>query len=37
LALFGATAMDLAGGRVLESWQVDRQLGLPVLGEVPRL
>jgi len=37
LALFGATAMDLSGGRILESWQVDRQLGLPVLGEVPRL
>ena len=35
LAVFVAVALDLASGRVLESWQVERQLGLTVLGEVP--
>ena len=34
LALFCVTALDVAGGRLLESWQVNRQLGLHVLGEV---
>ena len=30
LALMAAVAADLAGGKVLEPWQVERQLGLPV-------
>ncbi|HEU4643358.1 MAG TPA: hypothetical protein VFS44_12960 [Gemmatimonadaceae bacterium] len=34
LAVFGATAVDVLGGRVLEPWQVSRQLGLPVVGDV---
>lgn len=34
-ALFAAVALDLASGRVLESWQIERSLGLPVLGETP--
>jgi uncharacterized protein involved in exopolysaccharide biosynthesis len=33
-AIFVATSRDVLGGRVVESWQVRRQLGLPVLGEV---
>jgi uncharacterized protein involved in exopolysaccharide biosynthesis len=37
LAVFAAVALDLAGGRLLESWQVERALGLPLLGEVDRL
>jgi uncharacterized protein involved in exopolysaccharide biosynthesis len=35
LALFAAVALDVAAGRALEPWQVERALGLPVLGEVP--
>lgn len=35
-AIFAAIMLDFGGGRVLEPWQVDRQLGLPVLAEVRR-
>ena len=34
--LFAVTMLDFGGGRVLEPWQVDRQLGLPVLAEIQR-
>jgi uncharacterized protein involved in exopolysaccharide biosynthesis len=34
LAVAAAVMTDLAGGRVLEAWQVERQLGLPVLAVV---
>ena len=34
--LFTVVMLDFGGGRVLESWQVDRQLGLPVLADVKR-
>jgi uncharacterized protein involved in exopolysaccharide biosynthesis len=34
LGVFAALALDLASGRVLERWQVTRQLGLPVLAQV---
>ncbi len=37
LAVFAAVALDLAGGRVLESWQIERTLRLPVLGEARAL
>jgi uncharacterized protein involved in exopolysaccharide biosynthesis len=33
---FTVIMMDFGGGRVLEPWQVDRQLGVPVLAEVRR-
>ncbi len=36
LACFAAVAADLAGGRVVERWQVERTLALPVIGELPR-
>jgi uncharacterized protein involved in exopolysaccharide biosynthesis len=36
LALLVATLADARSGRVLESWQVEKLLGLPVLGKVPR-
>jgi hypothetical protein len=36
LALFCAIAADLRGRRLLERWQVERTLGLPVLGELGR-
>lgn len=36
LALFVAVGLDTASGRILERWQIERALGLPVLGEVPR-
>jgi uncharacterized protein involved in exopolysaccharide biosynthesis len=32
LALGGAVSKDLLSGQILETWQVERQLGLPVLG-----
>lgn len=35
LAFSVSVALDLLGGRVLERWQVERQLGLPVLGDAP--
>ena len=34
LALFLATAMDLRAGRIVERWQVEQQLDLPVLSEI---
>ena len=34
LAVFAATTLDFLSGRMLERWQVDRQLGLPVLAEL---
>jgi uncharacterized protein involved in exopolysaccharide biosynthesis len=37
VALLGATAMDIRAGRILERWQVQRQLGLEVLAEVRML
>ena len=37
LSVFAAVALDLAGGRVLESWQIERTLRLPVLGEARAL
>jgi uncharacterized protein involved in exopolysaccharide biosynthesis len=36
LGVFAALARDVLSGRVLESWQVERGLGLPVLAELPR-
>lgn len=33
---FAVVMLDFGGGRVLEAWQVDRQLGVPVLAEVRR-
>lgn len=33
LGVFASLAKDVLGGRVLESWQVKRSLGLPVLAE----
>ncbi len=35
LALMAAVLPDLLSGRIVERWQVDRQLGIPVLGETP--
>lgn len=35
-ALFASTFVDLRGGLVLERWQVEQQLALPVLGEIRR-
>jgi uncharacterized protein involved in exopolysaccharide biosynthesis len=32
LAVATAVAIDVAGGRVLESWQIERRVGIPVLG-----
>jgi hypothetical protein len=34
LVVFAVVALDLMSGMVLERWQVDRQLGLPVLADV---
>jgi uncharacterized protein involved in exopolysaccharide biosynthesis len=34
LALLAGAAPDLLRGRILESWQVERQLGLPILGRI---
>jgi uncharacterized protein involved in exopolysaccharide biosynthesis len=36
LALFVTTAVDLRSGRLLEEWQIQRQLDLPVLARFPR-
>jgi uncharacterized protein involved in exopolysaccharide biosynthesis len=33
-ALFASVARDLWGGRVVERWQLERQLGVEVIGEV---
>lgn len=37
LAAFAAVFADLRAGRIVESWQVERVLGLPVLSEVREL
>ncbi|HEX7602016.1 MAG TPA: hypothetical protein VF316_10440 [Polyangiaceae bacterium] len=37
LALVFPMGADLASGRVMESWQAERRLKLPVLGEVTRV
>ena len=34
--VFAATARDVLSGKVVESWQIQRQLGLPLLGEISR-
>ncbi len=36
LAVIAAVLADLRSGRILETWQVERTLGLHVLGELPR-
>lgn len=36
LALLGAAAPDLWAGRIVERWQVERVLGLPVIAELDR-
>lgn len=33
--VFAATALDFVSGRVVEKWQVQRQIGLPILANVP--
>jgi uncharacterized protein involved in exopolysaccharide biosynthesis len=35
LALLTTTALDLRSRKLLETWQVERALKLPLLGEVP--
>ncbi len=35
LAALTALLLDFAGRRMLESWQIERSLGMPVLGEAP--
>jgi uncharacterized protein involved in exopolysaccharide biosynthesis len=34
--VFAMVVLDLGGGKLVEPWQVDRQLGLPVLAEIQR-
>lgn len=36
LAFFASVGADLRGRRILERWQIERSLGLPVLGEFGR-
>jgi hypothetical protein len=36
LALLAAAAPDLVAGRIVQRWQVERVLELPVLGEIRR-
>jgi hypothetical protein len=36
LSMLAAVVADRRSGRVLETWQIERLLGLPVLGEMPR-
>ena len=36
LALLATTLLDLSSDRILESWQVERRLGIAVLGEVKK-
>jgi uncharacterized protein involved in exopolysaccharide biosynthesis len=36
VGIFAATVADLRTGRVLEAWQVERGIGLPVIGEIRR-
>ena len=33
--VFAATALDFISGRVVEKWQVQRQIGLPILAVIP--
>jgi uncharacterized protein involved in exopolysaccharide biosynthesis len=33
--VFAATALDFISGRVVEKWQVQRQVGLPILATIP--
>jgi uncharacterized protein involved in exopolysaccharide biosynthesis len=35
-AVFLSTTRDVVDGRLLESWQIQRQVGLPLLGEIQR-
>jgi uncharacterized protein involved in exopolysaccharide biosynthesis len=35
LGIFVALGLDIATGRILERWQIERALGLRVLGDVP--
>jgi hypothetical protein len=35
-ALFVPAAVDLRSGRIFERWQVERQLGLPLIAELRR-
>lgn len=37
LAVAAALTRDLLGGRIIEAWQVERQVGVPVLARVRRL
>jgi hypothetical protein len=37
LALLAVVAVDLLGGRILQTWQIERQLGLPALGVMRNL
>jgi uncharacterized protein involved in exopolysaccharide biosynthesis len=37
LALAAAVGKDLIGDRIIERWQIERQLGLPVLGTLGRV
>ncbi len=36
LGLFAAVLKDMGGGRVVETWQVNRMLALPILAEIER-
>ncbi len=33
--VFAATVLDFVSGRVVEKWQVQRQIGLPILATIP--
>lgn len=35
MAVLTVVALDLVGRKVLEAWQIERMVGLPVLGEAP--
>ncbi|HTO99006.1 MAG TPA: hypothetical protein VMK66_18275 [Myxococcales bacterium] len=37
MALFATTAADIRSGRILERWQVERQVGLEILADVRRV
>jgi uncharacterized protein involved in exopolysaccharide biosynthesis len=37
LGTLAAALADLRSGKILESWQMSRTLGLPVLGQIPRV
>jgi uncharacterized protein involved in exopolysaccharide biosynthesis len=36
LGVFAAAAPDLLRGRILQRWQLERLLGVPIVGELPR-